>query len=403
MKLRFLLFLLLLMPPVMSAASGSPLATTTAREFNVISPDDPTTYLDLVSLGVEVRQDILDARVSTAYTDEVYVVKAYFSDMVGEFIEFQVNKEFGSEQAAIDQVNIWASVIGQFPKELRRGLKAVWLHAGRGVYDDGIFYGKSLEDPPWVGSLGIHVETAEIYNQAGVFFTIAMHELAHVNLDPRYEETPEWLAAQEADGQFISLYAQNYQGEDMAESFVAWLAYRYSWRAGEFSQSAIVEAIMPHRIAYFDRLNLNMSPFAQFEINSGLNGAWYNKATDGQGFLLEVMPERKEIFVAWFTFAPEDLSVCNAMDEELGQNWLVASGPYDGKEANLTIYVAEGGVFNKGQPQAHVRECGSMELSFDNCSKGLVSFETSSGLTGEIPVERIAYDNVGLCKSLTGR
>ena len=68
-----------------------------------------------------------------------------------------------------------------------------------------------------------------------------------------------------------------------------------------------------------------------FEINAGLNDAWLNSATSGQGFLITVFPERKEMFLAWFTYdterPPEDVT---ALLGEPGHRWLTAQGPYDG-------------------------------------------------------------------------
>ena len=37
-------------------------------------------------------------------------------------------------------------------------------------------------------------------------------------------------------------------------------------------------------------------------INAGLNDAWFNIDTAGQGLLIATFPERGEMFVAWFTF-----------------------------------------------------------------------------------------------------
>ena len=49
-----------------------------------------------------------------------------------------------------------------------------------------------------------------------------------------------------------------------------------------------------------------------FQINAGLNDAWYDPATAGQGFLIAVFPEISQMFVAWFTFdierPPQDVT-----------------------------------------------------------------------------------------------
>ena len=52
------------------------------------------------------------------------------------------------------------------------------------------------------------------------------------------------------------------------------------------------------------------SPPPGFQINAGLNDAWYNPLTDGQGFFVTVYPDRQLVFLSWFTYdttlPPED-------------------------------------------------------------------------------------------------
>ena len=141
-----------------------------------------------------------------------------------------------------------------------------------------------------------------------------------------------------------------------------------------------------------------------FQINPGLNDAWYNPATNGQGFLITVFPTRKEIFLAWFTFdterPPEDVT---AKLGEPGHRWLTAQGPYEGDTANLTIFVTEGGVFDAAEPavSTDLDGDGTLTIEFADCTEGLVSYEiTSLGISGEIPIQRIAPDNISLCESL---
>jgi hypothetical protein len=142
-----------------------------------------------------------------------------------------------------------------------------------------------------------------------------------------------------------------------------------------------------------------------FEINPGLTDAWYDPATSGQGFLITVFPNLGQLFVAWFTYdterPPEDVT---AMLGEPGHRWLTAQGPYEGNTANLTINLTEGGVFDAAEPPAitDLDGYGSMTVEFTDCSSGLVQYEISSlSISGEIPIERIALDNVALCESLS--
>ena len=141
-----------------------------------------------------------------------------------------------------------------------------------------------------------------------------------------------------------------------------------------------------------------------FQINPGLNDAWYNRATDGQGILISVFPEIKQMFIAWFTFDTERPSGdVTAILGDPGHRWLTAQGPYEGDTATLTIFVTSGGVFDAADPPASTdpEGDGTMTIQFASCTEGLVSYEISSlDLSDDIPIERIAPDNVPLCETL---
>ncbi len=80
-----------------------------------------------------------------------------------------------------------------------------------------------------------------------------------------------------------------------------------------------------------------------------------------------------------------------------------AQGSYDGDTANLTIYSSEGGVFDSPDPPVTTppESIGTMTVEFADCLEGLVSYEIpEQGLSGEIPIQRVANDNVALCEAL---
>jgi len=141
-----------------------------------------------------------------------------------------------------------------------------------------------------------------------------------------------------------------------------------------------------------------------FQINAGLNDAWFNRATNGQGLLITVFPVRKQVFLAWFTYdterPPQDVT---AILGEPGHRWLTAQGPYQGDTADLKLYLTAGGVFDAAQPPGVTDPAGygSMQIRFADCTQGLVTYEIPSlGIAGEFPIERIVPDNVPLCESL---
>ena len=142
-------------------------------------------------------------------------------------------------------------------------------------------------------------------------------------------------------------------------------------------------------------------------INAGLNDAWYNPATAGQGFLISVFPNIQQMFVAWFTYDTErPAEDVKAMLGEPGHRWLTAQGPYNGDTASLTIYVTEGGVFDAAEPPASNDGIGdgTMTIEFADCTQGMVTYQmTSPNVSGEIPIQRIVNDNVELCETLAGQ
>jgi len=141
-----------------------------------------------------------------------------------------------------------------------------------------------------------------------------------------------------------------------------------------------------------------------FQINAGLNDAWFNPATGGQGFNISVYPVVKQIFVTWFTYDVErPTSDVTAVLGEPGQRWLTAQGQYEDDTATLTVFVTEGGVFDAAKPAPSTDQdgIGTMTIEFSDCENALVTYDIASlDLSDEIPIERIMMDNVPLCEML---
>lgn len=157
----------------------------------------------------------------------------------------------------------------------------------------------------------------------------------------------------------------------------------------------VVSNTFDHKIRIFRN-----SPALQ--INAGLNDAWYNPSTAGQGFFVIVFPAIESIFMSWFTYDLERPGqAITAQLGEPGHRWLTAQGPFDGNIAVLDAYNTRGGVFDSPQPPTASAKYGQIILQFDNCQAGTVSYHIdSTGSYGIIPVERIVQDNVPLCEAL---
>jgi hypothetical protein len=141
------------------------------------------------------------------------------------------------------------------------------------------------------------------------------------------------------------------------------------------------------------------------EMNAGLNDAWFNPGTDGQGFLIIVYPQIEQIFLAWFTYdivrPPMDVA---ASVGEPGHRWLTAQGPFVGNRASLTLYNTSGGIFDSAEPVPSSQPDGTVVLEFSSCSRGTIKYDIDSiGWQGPVPIERIVLDNIPLCEALNGQ
>ena len=97
----------------------------------------------------------------------------------------------------------------------------------------------------------------------------------------------------------------------------------------------------------------------------GLTGSWYEPATSGQGFAVEMIPNQSPgnglAFVSWFTFD----TVSGGAER---QRWYTLQGPVvtGQPNASLTIYQNTGGNFN-APPATNAQAVGTATLSFDTC------------------------------------
>ena len=139
-----------------------------------------------------------------------------------------------------------------------------------------------------------------------------------------------------------------------------------------------------------------------FNINPGLNDAWYNLETDGQGFFINVFPDTGILFLSWFTYdteRPDDSVSANLGDP--GHRWLTAQGAFAGNEAVLDITITSGGIFDSGTPVPDKTQDGTMVVTFTGCNQGTVSYDIPSiGRQGVVPIQRVVPDNVALCEQL---
>lgn len=162
-------------------------------EPNIITSTDPTTFQDITPKGQDYRE-MYDFRVDAFINNNAYLFDVNFKD--GLSLEIQVNSEFENQTKSLLTAEKFAKEIGRLPTDLRRGVKTVWIH--KGVCDFGGGNNNIL----------IHVGKAAVFEKAGFLEEALFHEGCHASLDPVHESSPKWLAAQIADGVFISDHAQ---------------------------------------------------------------------------------------------------------------------------------------------------------------------------------------------------
>jgi len=223
-----------------------PFSGTIFLDPDIITPDDPSTLLDLTYLG-QASRTMFDRRVDGWITVDAFLFAASFDD--GLAIEAQVNPEFATPAASQAEAERYADVIGRLPTALRQDVQTVWIHRGVQPFGGGN------------DNLLIHTGQADLYVADGILEETLVHEAAHTSLDPRHASAAGWLAAQAADPTFISTYARDFPDrEDIAESFLPYLAVRYRADRIDASLRATILATIPNRIAYFDGLGLPMHP-----------------------------------------------------------------------------------------------------------------------------------------------
>ena len=172
-------------------------------------------------------------------------------------MEFRVNPEFGSIEAAQAEVETYAPALGQMAggSPIRHPAD-VNIHAGKELWGGG--HGSGIL---------IHTDMGEEYIRDGFMEEILVHEAAHAALDIAHKYSPGWHAAQAADGVFISTYALDHPNrEDIAASFVTYLAVRYQPERLAAADRAVILRTIPNRLIYFDEQGFDMSPYTQSEV-----------------------------------------------------------------------------------------------------------------------------------------
>ncbi|REJ83956.1 MAG: hypothetical protein DWQ36_22335 [Acidobacteria bacterium] len=228
-----------------SADAAPPFSGTIFLDPDIVTAADPSSLVEVTPAGLGERT-LFDRRADAFVTLEVFLFDATFDD--GLAAEVQVNPEFGAQTAAEVALE-YAAAAGRIPTALRTDVDALWIHRGVQPFGGGN------------RSLLIHTGQGELYVQDGILEETLIHEATHTSLDAAHAAAPGWLAAQAADPEFISEYAEQFPGrEDLAESLLPWLAVRHRPERISEELRTTIEQTIPHRLAYLDGLQLDLHP-----------------------------------------------------------------------------------------------------------------------------------------------
>ena len=216
---------------------------------NLIEPGDPSSLRSVVYAGRGMRE-VFDRRVDRWVTVDAYLFDAQYSGLT---LEFQVNPEFGSVEAARREVDTYAAAIGRLPPFMLTGAREVEIN-------DGVeLFGGNQHN----GSFLIHSGQGRIYIDDGFLEEVLFHEAAHVSLDSVHAAAAGWTAAQTADGGvFVSTYGRdNPHREDIAESILPHFAVRRRPERLSSADRVAILAAIPSRLEYFDRQRFDSAGF----------------------------------------------------------------------------------------------------------------------------------------------
>jgi hypothetical protein len=224
-----------------------PFTGTVWIESSILTPQDPTAFLGATYQGTGERA-MFDRRLASGWKRwNAHLFQAKFDD--GLEIEVQVNPEFTRAEAEFETQK-YLPAVGRIPKVLRQDVETIWIHRGNQPFGGG---NKNLL---------IHTDS-QAYDGKYLEETL-IHEAAHTSLDEKYARAEEWVAAQKRDDRFISAYAQdNPTREDIAESFLPFLAIQYRSERIDANLRKQIEQTIPNRIRFFESLKLDLHPFVE--------------------------------------------------------------------------------------------------------------------------------------------
>jgi hypothetical protein len=222
--------------------------SVTSNDLDFIHDDDPGAAFCLRLTGL-AEAEMPDKRNDILFVGDVRQFSAHYAD--GAQVGLWVHPAIASEQEAWSLITPVAEAIGKLPTPMRALLNHVVIHKG-----DETAFSEDLGRFFVLYSDNIRARLSTHDLQETVF-----HESVHATLDIPLAESEGWLAAQAADGAFVTVYAaDNPADEDMAESALfAWAMVHHPGRLPPEVESGVT-ALIPERLAFFAALFADMPP-----------------------------------------------------------------------------------------------------------------------------------------------
>ena len=240
-----LLFCLIIISPFLYAQP--PYSGTIFIDADIITSSDPSSIQSTTYTG-QSMVTMFDRRVNDWVLGNAYLFNVVWDD--GLTSVAQINSEFGSVANATIEAEKYAFLIGQLPKCLREDVNEIWVHKGVESFGGGN------------NSILIHTGQTINYENDGILEETLVHEASHTSLDAAHSASRGWLNAQVLDNEYISTYAQDNQTrEDIAESFLTWLATKYRQAVISTVDFNNITQTIPNRLSYFDSQNFDLYPF----------------------------------------------------------------------------------------------------------------------------------------------
>lgn len=220
---------------------------TISLDPDIVTSEDRSAFTALRYAGRGERE-VFDRRENRFVTINAYLFDLAFDD--GLSATAVLNPEFGSEAEARRHAETYARAAGQLPHVLRIDVDELWIHRGTELFGGGN------------RALLIHTGQADEYVDMGILEETLVHEATHTSLDGAlYESGSGWYAAQSEDDAYISVYARdNPLREDVAETYLAWLAVRHRADRIDDQMADTIRATVPARLRLLDDRPMDLHP-----------------------------------------------------------------------------------------------------------------------------------------------